>query len=256
VSLAAWTMLALAATTAAPDPGEVRFVACPIYRDADAGRKSACWLADDPANARRYDIGVGPTRPDWNYAVLVEGRVAKDAKDLCGGTLLDPVRVSVLPDACPRHMLPAEGYPGRPFQASKRVVAPLSVARKVAQPPYADRAFHLVFDFDKDFIVYQLDDYLMDEAVTWIRQAKPKRIVVTGWAATEPAHVSGVTLAEPASTAKARAQMIAEGLRRLGVDPKITQVRWKTAAQPIDLAETEHLSEPSRRRVDIETFQN
>jgi outer membrane protein OmpA-like peptidoglycan-associated protein len=68
--------------------------------------------------------------------------------------------------------------------------------------------------------------------------------------------VSGVTLAEPASTAKARAQMIAEGLRRLGVDPKITQVRWKTAAQPIDLAETEHLSEPSRRRVDIETFQN
>lgn len=256
MTLALWTMLGLAAASAAPDPGEVRFATCPIYRDADAGRKSACWLADDPASAQRYDVGVGPTRPDWNHAVLVEGRVAKDAKDLCGGLLLDPVRVSILPAACPRHQLPAEGYPGRPFQPSKRVVAPLSVARKIAQPPYADRTFHLVFDFDSDFIVYQLDDYLLDEAVTWIRAAKPKKIVVTGWAATTPARVSGLVLAEPASIAKDRAQMVAEGLRRLGVDPGITEVRWKTRALPIDLEETDHLREPSRRRVDIETFQN
>ena len=27
------------------------FIACPVYRDTDAGRKSGCWLADDPTRA-------------------------------------------------------------------------------------------------------------------------------------------------------------------------------------------------------------
>ena len=55
----------------------VRFVACPVYRDTDAGKKSGCWLADDPATGRRYDVSQSPTKPDWNFEVLVEGRVAR-----------------------------------------------------------------------------------------------------------------------------------------------------------------------------------
>jgi len=116
-------------------PNELRFVTCPIYRDTDAGRKSGCWLADDPATSIRYDVSSAPSKPDWNYAVLVEGIVAATSplQDTCGGLVLDPVRTSILPERCPRHMLPAEGFRGRPFSLPVRNVAPASVVRPV--PP-------------------------------------------------------------------------------------------------------------------------
>src|SRR5581483_9393417 len=86
-------LLAAAPTVAAP-AAELRFVTCPIYRDTDAGRKSGCWLADSPEDGRRYDVTPSPTKPDWNYAVLVEGRPSAHQTDVCGGVVLDPVRVS------------------------------------------------------------------------------------------------------------------------------------------------------------------
>jgi hypothetical protein len=230
-------------------------VACPIYRDTDSGRKSGCWLADDPATGRRYDISRGPTKPDWNHAVLVEGQSVSGAASPCGGLVLEPVRTSILPDPCPRRMLPAEGFKGNRFALPARNVAPMSVARPVPPPPYADRAFHLVYDFDKAFIVYQLDDYLLDEAITWIRAARPKRIVVTGWAAAEPVVVSGRTLAERAEVARERADTVVESLVRLGVSRSIIEVRWRADAQPAPVPGADGLAEPSRRRVDIETLQ-
>ena len=50
---------------------ELRFITCPVYRDADAGKKSGCWLADNHEDGRRYDVSPSPIKPDWNYAVLV-----------------------------------------------------------------------------------------------------------------------------------------------------------------------------------------
>ncbi|MCR5872481.1 hypothetical protein LRS12_18315 [Sphingomonas sp. J344] len=63
----------------------VRFIACPVYRDTDNGRKSGCWLASDPATGIRYDVTAAPTKPDWNHAILVEGFVATNGGDPCGG---------------------------------------------------------------------------------------------------------------------------------------------------------------------------
>ena len=57
------------------------FVACPIYRDTDAGRKSGCWLADDPNHGQRYDITFGPVKPQVGRAVLVEGVTTSEASD-------------------------------------------------------------------------------------------------------------------------------------------------------------------------------
>ncbi len=122
----------------------MRFVACPVYRDADSGKKSGCWLADDRATGMRYDVSQSPYKPDWNRAVLVEGRVASGAGDPCGGTVLDPVRSSILPDACPRHMLPAEGFPGRKFVLPARNVEPMAAPRPAPPGPYAERDFHAV----------------------------------------------------------------------------------------------------------------
>jgi outer membrane protein OmpA-like peptidoglycan-associated protein len=251
VRLALLLALAVAgAAQAADDARELRFVTCPIYRDVDAGRKSGCWLADDPATGRRYDIGLAPTKPDWNNAVLVEGRLS-DAKDVCGGAVLDAVRVSVLPNACARYMLPAENWPSRRYQLPVRNVAPAAAPRAVPPGPYADRTFRLVFDFDKAFLVYQLDDYLLDQAITWIRAAKPARIAVTGWAATQATEVSGVRLAENPEIARVRAETVAEALVRLGVARETIDVRWSGDAQPAPADGADGLTEPSRRRVDI-----
>ena len=228
----------------------VRFVSCPVYRDADAGKKSGCWLADDRASGSRYDVSPSPHKPDWNRAVLVEGRVAAAAGDPCGGVVLDPVRSSILPERCPRHMLPAEGFPGRKFVLPARNVTPIAVPRPAPPGPFATRSFALFFEFDRDFVLYQYSDFLLDQAVTWITAAKPKRLVVTGFAATVPEAVSGQTLAERPAVAQERADKVAESLRRM-LPGMAIETRSQLAAQPVDHPDADGLPGQSQRRVEI-----
>ena len=49
--------------------------------------------------------------------------------------------------------------------------------------PYAERTFVTYFEFNRDFLVYQYDDFIIDNAVTWLRAAKPKKLIITGYAA-------------------------------------------------------------------------
>lgn len=250
--LPALVLALIAPTQAFAQSGDVvRFISCPVYRDADAGRKSGCWLATDPASGVRYDVTLSPTKPDWNFAVLVEGRVADEQDNACGGLVLTPARVSILTDACPRHMLPAEDYPGRAFVLPERNVRPLAEDIPAPQGPYEDRQFNIFFDFDRDFVIYQYGDYLLDQAIRWIRAADPKAITITGYAATLPAEVSGQEIAERPRIARARAERIAEALRLAGIDPDLIEVRAETAAGVADLADADGLAEASRRRVEI-----
>jgi len=229
----------------------VRFVSCPIYRDADSGKKSGCWLADDPATGKRWDVSQSPTKPNWDYAVLVEGRVANAPPDPCGASVLDPVRASILPgERCTRHMLPAEGYRGRKFVLPARNIQPLSVAREAPPGPYGERVFTTFFEFDRDFLIYQYDDFIIDHAVTWIRAARPKKLVVTGFAATGPEQVSGRTLAERPEVARERAESIAETLRRL-LPGMTVETRWRTGATPVDLPDADTIPGQSQRRAEI-----
>ncbi len=231
---------------------QLRFVTCPVYRDANAGKKSGCWLADERESGQRYDVSLAPTKPDWNRAVLVEGMVAPRQDDACGGIVLDPVRVSVLDAPCTRAMLPAEGYPGRVFKLPRRNVRPLAEPRPAPAAPFESRQFHLLFDFGSTFMVYQLDDYLLDQAITYIRAVAPRRVIVTGHAATTAATVSGVSLVEGGALAQQRAELVAQALRRLGVSDEHLQVRWTTTSDAVDADGADGLREPSRRRVDID----
>ena len=229
----------------------VRYVACPVYRDADSGRKSGCWLADDPATGRRWDVSLSPHKPDWNFAVLVEGKVTAAAPDACGAPVLDPVRTSRLYDQpCTRHILPAEGYPGRRYKLSGRYIDPLGVPRKVPPGPYAERVFPIYFEFGNDFLIYQYDDYLLDQAETWIKASRPARLIVTGFAATTPQTVSGRTLAEPAELARQRAETIAESLRRL-IPGLPIETRAETGSQETSEPAADGLPGQSQRRVEI-----
>jgi outer membrane protein OmpA-like peptidoglycan-associated protein len=251
-AIAVLLLYCVASDVMASEEDSLRFIACPVYRDTDAGRKSGCWLATDPVSGRRYDVSAAPTKPDWNFEVLIEGTVSARQVNSCGGVVLDPVRVSVLPGRCARHMLPSEGYAGNKYVLPVRNVRPLSESRPQPKPPYTARVFHLLFDFDKAFIVYQLDDYLLDQAITYIRAVRPREVIVTGWAATEPSDVSGRRIAEKPAIAKERAEKIQEALVRLGVPVSTLRVRWRTDAVPIAADGADGLVEPSRRRVDIE----
>ncbi len=250
-TLATLAALALPLSAQAAETGDlVRFVSCPVYRDADSGKKSGCWLATDPQTGKRWDVSQSPYKPNWDFAVLVEGRVSAASADPCGAPVLDPVRTSILPDPCTRHMLPAEGYKGRKFVLPARNIQPLSVARPVPPGPYAERVFTTYFEFDRDFLVYQYDDFIIDNALTWIRAAKPKKLVVTGFAATEPETVSGRVLAERPEVARERAESIAETLRRL-VPGLPVETQWEAGAKPTRDPDADTIPGQSQRRAEI-----
>ena len=176
------TLIAGAAVADQSAPRVERFIGCPVYRDTDAGRKSGCWLADDPATGIRYDVTGGRIKPILGQLVLVEGAVSSLDKDLCGGVVLQPVNVSVLPQPCKQHLIPAEGHPGRRFALPARVMQPTDVPRTLPPPPYTTREYTIEFELNSDFLVYQYSETILEDAALYIKASKPKRVVITGYA--------------------------------------------------------------------------
>lgn len=247
---AAVSLLGLAWSAAANAGDEFRFIACPVYRDTDSGAKSGCWLVDDPATGVRYDVSLAPSKPDWNRAVLVEGRASGDSSNVCGGRVLDPVRTSILDRPCTRHMLEAEGYTGRKFSLPKRNVRPLYEERPKPKSPYEVRTITVPFDFGKTFIVYQLGDYYIDQAINYALDVQPARVIVTGYASTRPRNISGEAVLEPASLARERAKLVARSLVMRGVPRASITIRSGTSGQSSDEA-FDSLLGPSMRRVEV-----
>lgn len=233
----------------APEVGSTQsFVACPIYRDTDMGRKSGCWLADD-AVATRYDVTWAPIKPQYGKPILVEGVVSADA-DTCGGVVLKPVRVSVLPGACPRTVVPAGEYPGRPSPPPTDVLAPTSVPRMLPPPPYVRSDFTIYFEFGRDFLIYQHAEVVLEKVQLYVQASQAKQVIVQAYAATDPVVRSGRTLAEPMSLASDRAAVVALALRRLGIPDALVTTEVHGSPQPTDL-EAGKLPESSKRRVTI-----
>lgn len=217
-------LLGFAGTLAAQEA--VRFIGCPLYRDTDAGRKSGCWLVDDPASGRRFDLQQGHTKPQLGHEVLVEGVLpaatgaagadnAADTRD-CGGRVLQQPRVSVLPGRCPAVTLPAEGHPGKAFVLPGTVMTANHLPQPLPAPPFRPSTAHIRFDHGDDYLLYQHAEVLLQDAVRLARLSGTRRIDVTGHAATQPQSVSGRLLAEAPALAEARARMVEEALVRLG----------------------------------------
>lgn len=237
------------AAAEAPESRVVTFVGCPIYRDTDAGRKSGCWLAEDPASGVRYDVTDGPTKPQVGRMSLFEGVVTQDA-DTCGGVVLRPVRSAVLDETCPTSIIPAEAFPGRRFVLPDEVLKPMWEPRELPKPPYSSQEFHIVFDYGNDFLIYQYAELILEKISLYVKASTPKAVVITGFAATQPLEVSGRTFAEPAKLAKARAEMAALALTRSGIDRKLLRIETNTRPQAVANLGTPG-PEASKRRVTI-----
>lgn len=243
------TLLLLALLSAQAGAETLAFVSCPVYRDTDRGPKSGCWLANDPTTGMRYDVGSGRSKPYLGHQLLVEGKPSPQP-DVCGGIVLDPVRVSVLESRCPEHLLPAEDHPGRPFVLPVEIMQPTDVARPVPPPPYGPLTLHIYFDFDSDFPIYQYSELLLEKAALYARASRAPTVRVTGYAATRPRRVSGLTLAETPSIARDRAELVGLALDRLGVPADRLIVSWSPDPKPTTTGDA-GLLEPSRRRVTI-----
>jgi hypothetical protein len=233
-----------------PAPGTaLSFVACPVYRDTNNGRKSGCWLATDPASGIRFDVAQSRTKPQIGREVLIEGTVAQ-GEQVCGAALLSPTHVSVLDTVCPSVSLPAEGYPGRKFSVSPAsVLPPTDAPRAPLLGPFAARTWAIEFAYDSDFLQYQYSEVILDEIARTVAAGHPKQVQVVGYSVSKELRVSGHALSEPRELARLRAEMVALALERLGVTRPPMRVSWEF--NPMPAAIDDGLAEPSRRRVEI-----
>ena len=112
----------------------------------------------------------------------------------------------------------------------------------------------MYFELKGDFLLYQHSEVIIDEAVAYIKAAKPKRIVVTGFADTKGFEASGRRISEPLEIAHARAVMLTEALVRLGVDKKMIVMRAEGSAPDDEMTQVGLLHASKRRatlRVEI-----
>lgn len=153
-------LFASTARSAPPVGTRISFVSCPIVRDT---RSVPCWLSE--YNGETYyltiqsDVSAAVQPPMLGHQVLVEG-VVSTAAPICGGIVLEPVNLSVMPeiDANCRTMLPAdERYtidfnPRPPGPSAGRLAfAPDPTAPRAppAPPPRGPQTVEIHFDFDK-----------------------------------------------------------------------------------------------------------
>ena len=242
VARAALLLVGLSATAlAAEEPKERRnFVACPIVRDTAS---VPCWLAEYEGElyflTLQTDVS-SPVTPPWlGHRVLVEGTAAPNKPRICGGIVLEPVVLSVLPEldaACNTAVLPAEDRynltfePPRPPGPSAGRLA-FAGAAAPPPPPEPPRAFTLRYDFD-GLIVFRHAGELT--SIFDAAKARNARVVAITGNRGSVLLSDGTTLVEKPAMARRRAEQIAELLRGAGLTNVEYRVRWQDEAGAAD----------------------
>jgi outer membrane protein OmpA-like peptidoglycan-associated protein len=244
-----WLLLLLIPSAYADAPKAERFITCPVYRDTDAGRKSGCWLATNHSTGVQYDVADALIKPILGREILVEGVVTQRDEGMCGAPILEPVSVSVLDTECKAHLIPAETFPGRKFALPAKTLQPTWVERKPPPPPYKTREYPIYFELNSDFLLYQHSEVIIDEALTYIRASKPKKVVITAYADTAGFTVSGRQLREELALAMRRANMVKEALVRMGVPKSHIVTHGKGDPAPGAWADSGLLQASKRRAV-------
>jgi len=239
---AAWLLVALSATSLAAEEQTARrnFVACPIVRDTAS---VLCWLAEYEGElyflTLQTDVSAPVTPPWLGHRVLVEGTAAPAKPRICGGIVLEPVVLSVLPEldaACNTPVLPAEDRynltfePPRPPGPSAGRLA-FAGAAAPAPPPEPPRAFTLRYDFD-GLVVFRHAGELT--SIFDAAKARNARVVAITGNRGSVLLSDGTTLTEKPTMARRRAEQVAELLRGAGLANVEYRVRWHDEAGAAD----------------------
>jgi hypothetical protein len=212
--------------------GRLNFVSCPIVRDTST---VPCWLAE--YNGELYFLTIqsdvsAPVTPPWlGHRVLVEGTVSKEPR-ICGGVVLNPVRLSVLPerDASCNTMLPAEPRfdltfePPRPPGPSKGRLA-FAAPPAPPAPVAASGVREFVVQYAFDGLVGFSHPAVLSEVLSYARQVDARSIEIAGHRGAVRLS-NGQTMVEAASIGKRRAEQIAMLLRGAGLTSPAYKVTW------------------------------
>jgi hypothetical protein len=246
-------MLGAACVNAAPEAGtRISFVACPIVRDT---RSVPCWLSEHEGTTYyltiQSDVSATVQPPMLGHQVLVEG-VVSDKPQICGGVVLEPVRLSVMPelDGSCNTMLPAdERYtidfnPRPPGPSGGRLAFdPAPGAAAPPPPPVGPQTIDLYFDFDKS-VSFRHPAALVN-ILDVAGKIGAKTAKITG---VRGAHKlsDGTLLTEAETMGQLRAEEVAALLRGAGLQVE-TSVAWIDGA-----AEADGVDDWQSRRVTIE----
>jgi hypothetical protein len=240
-AVAASLLFAGAAFAGSPPATHRNFVSCPIVRDTVT---VPCWLAEHQGElyflTLQTDVSAPVTPPWLGHRVLVEGVVKKDAPRICGGIVLEPVKLSVLPelDQSCNTILPAEDRynltfePPRPPGPSKGRLAFDRPGRGVDPPQLSGpQEFTIAFDFD-GMIGFRHPGDLM-RVITYAESIKATHVEVVGYRGAVLLS-SGETLTEKQGIAQARAEQIAGLLQGAGLKTPAYRVRWEEKPARVD----------------------
>jgi hypothetical protein len=215
--------------------GRLNFVACPIVRDTAS---VPCWLSE--YKGKLYFLTIqsdvsAPVTPPWlGHRVLVEGVISSEPS-ICGGVVLKPVHLSVLPerDESCNTMLPAEEQynltfePPRPPGPSKGRLAFDAPAGPAPAPTAAPTRIVVPYDFD-GLVGFNHPRYLT-QALSAARALNARTIRIVGYRGAVRLS-NGQTMVEAPDIGRRRAEQVAMLLKGAGLTAPSYTVRWQ--AQP------------------------
>ena len=211
------------------------FVRCPVVQDT---KTVPCWLSE--YKGELYYLGIQTDSsaefhpPYLGHKVLVEGVVSNEPR-ICGGIVLKPVVVSPLlePDPSCNTILPAEDkytvpFAPRPPGPSEGTLAFQTAPAQTAQEGSA-KEFSIYYDFDAP--VTGRHAAVLTQIVDYAQKSEAKRVIVNGYrGATLLADKTVV--AEREGIAKARAEEVADLLKRAGLLKTAIQVTFRSEPEP------------------------
>jgi hypothetical protein len=232
VLLAGW----LAAASVGAAQQRLNFVSCPIVRDTAS---VPCWLAEHEGETYfltlQTDVSAPVTPPWLGHRVLVEGTVS-DGPRICGGRVLQPVRLSVLDrDASCNTMLPAEdrynlGFePPRPPGPSRGRLAFDNAPSAAPPPPVTAATREFVVPYPFDGLVGFNHAGLLTEVLEFARKVSDREIEIVGHRGAVRLS-NGETLVEESTIGQRRAEQVAMLLQGAGLTEPTYKVGWRTEA--------------------------
>jgi hypothetical protein len=227
------------AAAAAPASGtRLSFVSCPIVRDT---KTVPCWLSEYQGEmyflTLQTDVSALVSPPWLGHKVLVEGVVSNEPS-ICGGRVLKPVTLSVLPelDGSCNTRLPAEDRdnltfepPRPPGPSSGRLAFGDPTPRNAAAGGEgAQKAFTLQYEFDGmvAFRHAQILQQILDTA----NAGHATEVKVIAYRSASRLS-NGTVMAERESIDRQRAEQVRELLKGAGLTNVKYTLEWKDLAK-------------------------
>lgn len=225
-----------------PPSSQRNFVACPIVRDTQT---VPCWLSEYDGELYylgiQTDVSADFHPPYLGHRVLVEGTV-KDAPRICGGVVLEPVKVSPLPEldlGC-NTILPAEDRYTVPFaprppgpSGGRLAFDPPPGGTPAAPPPRREGPQTFVIEYDFGMLAMGRHAGMLGRILDYAQAQNAQRVSISGHRGATLLS-DGNTMTEDQALAEERAREVAELLTGAGLSPAIIETDWSSALEPAD----------------------